>query len=256
MKKHPPLNEIVTSAAIADNNRAVSMRLLFKWLEMDESNFSRDAKRAIETAGLIEFSDYEILLFQNDEQNKQGGHNRTDYILTASAAKEITMMSSKTKGREIRQYFLSIEKAIQNETCNLELKARIAEAEAAKSKNLILLADKLTKAPRGDKALIKKAAYATFGIEPPRRRKSAEELKQTFFTGEKSLAECLKFFGISKKSQDVTPILSEAEIITPGKTGGHILSTQYGRTLRPNGHGRPMFTFDGAKAAFKKAGIL
>jgi len=79
-----------------------------------ELNISKDfsswIKAQIKRADLELNIDY-VLLTQKGEQKKgRGGHNQQQYILTIEFAKHIAMMSQSKRAKEIRDYFIGIEK--------------------------------------------------------------------------------------------------------------------------------------------------
>jgi len=96
-------------SCIGTDEKAVSARTVSEWLEVSSSNFSKWFKKSVANASLDDGVDY-ILLVQQEEQDKWGGHNKTDYALTADAAKHIVMVSNKEKSKEVRQYFIDVER--------------------------------------------------------------------------------------------------------------------------------------------------
>lgn len=86
---------------------SVSLRELYLDLGYDEVNFNAWVKR-----NLIEDFDEGIdwtRLFLEKESN-QGGKEKQDYIITLDIAKQLAMMSKKPKGKQIRKYFIEVEK--------------------------------------------------------------------------------------------------------------------------------------------------
>jgi len=104
-----------------EETNAVNARDLHKTLK-SRKQFANWIKAQIESLGLEENSDY-VLLNQKVKQKKdksvllnqkvkqRGGHNAIDYILTLDTAKHIAMASRSPKGKEVRQYFIEVEKA-------------------------------------------------------------------------------------------------------------------------------------------------
>ena len=91
-----------------DNDRiTLSARELHKYLEVG-TRFNDWFPRMCEY-GFHEDLDYKEVLLKN-EYNPNGGRTATDYQLTIDMAKEIAMLQRSDKGREIRQYFIQIEK--------------------------------------------------------------------------------------------------------------------------------------------------
>ncbi|MGC4439539.1 phage antirepressor KilAC domain-containing protein, partial [Streptococcus suis] len=58
--------------------------------------------------GFTENQDF--LLLKNEQQTGRGGHNKIDHVLKLDMAKEIAMIQRTDKGKEVRQYFIQIEK--------------------------------------------------------------------------------------------------------------------------------------------------
>lgn len=91
-----------------DNDRiTLSARELHKYLEVG-TRFNDWFPRMCEY-GFHEDLDYKEVLLKN-EYNPNGGRTATDYQLTIDMAKEIAMLQRSEKGREIRQYFIQVEK--------------------------------------------------------------------------------------------------------------------------------------------------
>ena len=95
-------------SCIGTDEKAVSARTVAEWLEIDMTTFARWFKKSADNAGLDENVDY-CLLGVSAEQSR-GGHNRKDYALTADAAKHIVLISNKEKSKEVRQYFIDVER--------------------------------------------------------------------------------------------------------------------------------------------------
>jgi len=91
-----------------NGNKAVSARELHKFLE-NKDRFSKWFER-MKSYGFDEGID-----FQGCElYHAQGNQTITDYALTLDTAKEISMLQKNEKGKEARQYFISIEKQVNS----------------------------------------------------------------------------------------------------------------------------------------------
>ena len=58
--------------------------------------------------GFAENQDF--LLLKNEQQTGRGGHNRVDHIIKLDMAKEIAMIQRTERGKQVRQYFIQVEK--------------------------------------------------------------------------------------------------------------------------------------------------
>ncbi|MBT0946230.1 phage antirepressor KilAC domain-containing protein [Streptococcus lutetiensis] len=58
--------------------------------------------------GFTENEDF--LLLKNEQQTGRGGHNKINHVLKLDMAKEIAMIQRTDKGKEVRQYFIQVEK--------------------------------------------------------------------------------------------------------------------------------------------------
>ena len=115
------MNELQTSnmktpieiALGVDENGMTTARALYDFLELAQGQFSRWAKTNIE---------------QNEfyEENKDwwgfdivsNGNNCRDYRLTTDFAKHLSMESHSARGKEARQYFITIEDRAKQEVIN------------------------------------------------------------------------------------------------------------------------------------------
>ncbi len=99
---------------------AVNARELHKSLEI-KKDFSDWVKAQISRAGLVKERDYITV----PQKGVGGKFDSIEYILTLESAKHIAMMSQSKKGKEVRDYFIEIEKQymLQSRGNSNELKA-------------------------------------------------------------------------------------------------------------------------------------
>jgi phage anti-repressor protein/transcriptional regulator of met regulon len=90
---------------------SVNARELHKTLEI-KKDFSTWIKNQINSLGLEENVDY-IIAPPKRGASSHGGQNAKDYIITTDTAKHISMASRTPKGKEVRSYFIAVEKAAQ-----------------------------------------------------------------------------------------------------------------------------------------------
>jgi len=115
---------------------SVSLRELHKELGI-KKDFSDWVKVQIKRGFLEEGIDYIIfhqkseksLLHQKGEQKKVGGSNKIEYISTIDVAKSIAMMSATKKGKEIRKYFINVEKVAKKMLGEKKLELEIKKLE-------------------------------------------------------------------------------------------------------------------------------
>lgn len=111
--ENTPIGDLIaiTQHRIGDESCAVSARQLHRGLGV-RRDFTAWIKSQIKRAKLVEGEDYiRISLAQKGEQTGSGGHNRVDYLLTLDAAKHVALMSGTARGREVRRYFIAVEKS-------------------------------------------------------------------------------------------------------------------------------------------------
>lgn len=134
----------ISNAVIGkDQAEAVNARDLHKGLGV-RRDFTNWIKARIEKYGFEEGQDFVvaqnlgILLAKSGEQDAQntgswGGHNTVDYAISLDMAKELAMIESNDKGREVRRYFIACEKKLK-QTQTKEL-MRLSNIESAWEKS-------------------------------------------------------------------------------------------------------------------------
>ena len=94
----------------AEEVNSANARDLYKELEISQK-FADWIKSQINRAGLRENVDY-ILVSLKSETKGRGGNRKEikDYIITTDASKHIAMMSQGSKAKQVRDYFIAVEK--------------------------------------------------------------------------------------------------------------------------------------------------
>ena len=140
-----------------DNDRiTLSARELHEFLGI-ETPFKKWFGRMTEY-GFSQESDYREVM-DKIVQNPKGGRPSTDYEITLDMAKEIAMIQRSDKGKEVRQYFLELErrwnspeavmnraleysrkqvKALMEENKELKPKALFADAVSASNESILI----------------------------------------------------------------------------------------------------------------------
>lgn len=91
-----------------DENGMTTARKLYEFLGMDSRNYSRWVRNNISENEFAEENvDYWVFVIK--EENPLGGRPTTDYRLTASFAKKLSMMAKSEKGEQARKYFIKVE---------------------------------------------------------------------------------------------------------------------------------------------------
>lgn len=99
-------------------------------------DFSTWIKDRIEQYGFAEGEDYSPV---SGKIPGKRGQPRTDYHLTLDMAKELAMVENNERGRQVRRYFIAVEK---------EARAKVGAGATAAGQKLLPAPDKLTKALR------------------------------------------------------------------------------------------------------------
>ena len=153
---------------VKNGNQLVSARDLYKGLEL-KIRFSLWVKKNF--SSFEEGQDFTSVSVDTEVQNNGGFQVRElqDYLLTIDMAKELCMMSKTERGKEVRKYFIQVEKnwnspdmimqralsiskqrieALQNENAAMKPKALFADSVAT-SKSTVLVGE-LAKIIRGN----------------------------------------------------------------------------------------------------------
>ncbi|HEL2407055.1 TPA: phage antirepressor KilAC domain-containing protein [Streptococcus suis] len=101
------MNEIININVNDNQEPVVSGRQLHEALGVN-SNYTTWFDRMTEY-GFTENEDY-VLLSNFGNQTGRGGHNKVDHIIKLDMAKEIAMIQRTDRGKQVRQYFIQIEK--------------------------------------------------------------------------------------------------------------------------------------------------
>ncbi|HEM3544430.1 TPA: phage antirepressor KilAC domain-containing protein [Streptococcus suis] len=101
------MNEIIKINLNDNHEPVVSGRQLHKALGVN-SNYTTWFDRMTDY-GFVENQDF-VLLSNFGNQTGRGGHNKVDHIIKLDMAKEIAMIQRTDKGKQVRAYFIQIEK--------------------------------------------------------------------------------------------------------------------------------------------------
>ena len=100
------MNELINITLNDSHEPVVSGRQLHEALGV-KTKYADWFNRMIEY-GFTENQDF--LLLKNEQQTGRGGHNKVDHVIKLDMAKEIAMIQRTDKSKEVRQYFIQVEK--------------------------------------------------------------------------------------------------------------------------------------------------
>lgn len=100
------MNELIKTIRRDDGTIAVSGRELHDFLEVD-TPYTQWFDRMIDY-GFTENTDFKGL--SQKSEKPIGGRPRIDHVMTLDMAKEVAMIQRTNKGKQARQYFISVEK--------------------------------------------------------------------------------------------------------------------------------------------------
>lgn len=86
----------------------------------------------IKQYGFKENEDYSV--FHKNVKNSNGGRPSKEYVLKLDVAKELAMVQNNNKGKEIRRYFIELEKRFNSSLSSLQLNQINAVVDGALSK--------------------------------------------------------------------------------------------------------------------------
>ena len=100
------MNELINVTLNDNQEPIVSGRQLHEALDV-KTKYADWFNRMIDY-GFAENQDF--LLLKNEQQTGRGGHNKVDHIIKLDMAKEIAMIQRTERGKQVRQYFIQVEK--------------------------------------------------------------------------------------------------------------------------------------------------
>ena len=100
------MNELINVTLNDSHEPVVSGRQLHEALGV-KTKYADWFNRMIEY-GFTENQDF--LLLKNEQQTGRGGHNKVDHVIKLDMAKEIAMIQRTERGKQVRQYFIQVEK--------------------------------------------------------------------------------------------------------------------------------------------------
>ena len=113
-----PLVPVFTGAIQNQSVQLCNARDLHNFLAVGR-DFSHWIKDRIEQYGFVQNEDYSLNLANRSDG--KAGKRRTEYHLTLDMAKELAMVENNEKGRQIRRYFISLErKPVTDRSMQLE----------------------------------------------------------------------------------------------------------------------------------------
>ena len=101
------MNEVIKVTVNDNHEPIVSGRQLHEALGVN-SNYTTWFDRMTDY-GFTENEDY-VLLSNFGNQTGRGGHNKVDHLIKLDMAKEIAMIQRTERGKQVRQYFIQVEK--------------------------------------------------------------------------------------------------------------------------------------------------
>jgi phage anti-repressor protein len=121
-------NELIPVYQNEKQERLVDARELHEFLEVGR-DFTTWIKDKINKYDFIENYDYAVV-FTKSGENPLGGRPRTDYILQMDMAKEVAMVENNERGKQVRRYFIEVEKRYRE--MKTQEQKRIVQREAGK----------------------------------------------------------------------------------------------------------------------------
>ena len=101
------MNELIEVTLNDNHEPVISGRQLHEALGVN-SNYTTWFDRMTDY-GFTENQDY-VLLSNFGNQTGRGGHNKVDHVIKLDMAKEIAMIQRTERGKQVRQYFIQVEK--------------------------------------------------------------------------------------------------------------------------------------------------
>lgn len=166
-----------------DDEGFTTAKKLYEWLELDPSHYARWCKSNITENAFVEEKEYSPLM-----ASKGKGNFASDYKISATLAKKISMMANTEMGNAARDYFIGCEQML----VRLAEQRHKTEIERAKG---IAVRQALTKAIQqsNENERMHGHAYSTYTdvIYKSIFGKSAKQLREEYGIGKKdNLRDC------------------------------------------------------------------
>ena len=107
------MTELIKITTNEEGKQLVSASELHEGLEVGKK-FTDWIKNRINKYGFEENEDYTIINNEVQSQNRERTYLEQDYIITIDMAKELCMVENNETGRNIRRYFIEVEKRYRN----------------------------------------------------------------------------------------------------------------------------------------------
>ena len=154
----PVINGDISGATV----QLVDARLLHQFLE-SKTQFSAWIKRRIEEYGFIQDIDFKLIHKKISSESTTSVGDILDYFVTIDMAKELGMVERNDKGREIRKYFIEVERKAKAQYGLKEVSKILDPPKLTKTNRALIALAKLN-GLKGNQAIIS-ADRATAKIE-------------------------------------------------------------------------------------------
>lgn len=105
-------NTPIEMALGIDEQGRTTAKRLYAFLELAQSQYARWCRNNINDNTFAEIGiDYEVI--DTNVENPKGGRPTQDYLLTATFAKKLAMVSSSDRGEQAREYFIKVEEQLK-----------------------------------------------------------------------------------------------------------------------------------------------
>lgn len=122
------MNKLINVTLNENQEPVVSGRQLHQVLGVKTAY--KDWFKRMTEYGFTENEDF--LLLKNEQQTGRGGHNKINHVLKLDMAKEIAMIQRTDKGKEVRQYFIQVEKDFNSPEKIMARALKIADSKIIK----------------------------------------------------------------------------------------------------------------------------
>ncbi len=243
------MNQLITITTNENDEQLVSARELHKSLEV-KTRFSQWVTQNFK--GFREAIDFSSVV-TTTQQNQYGGTKELqDYALTVEMAKHIAMMTGTSKGYEVRDYFIKVEKAWNSPDMIMKRALQIADKRVIKlqnEKNQLLLESSVQKQQIAE--LQPKASYYDLVLQN-KSLLSVSKIAKDFGRSAVWLNRYLHELGVQYKQGDIWLLYAKHQDKGYTQTHTHVIDSEKSRvTTKWTQKGR-LFIYD----LLKNKGIL